>query len=54
MEAVIKKKSKGWNENIMKVLYRCDADPGKTKTPDSPAINQVWTQQVSITCWVSG
>jgi hypothetical protein len=38
-----KKKRKEWNENIMEVLYRCDADPGKTKTPDSPAINQVWT-----------
>jgi len=43
MEAVIKNKSKEWIENIVKTPYRFDVNPGKTKTPSSPAINQVKT-----------
>ncbi len=43
VEAVIKNKSKEWVENIMKTAYRFDVDPGKTKTPSSPTINQVKT-----------
>jgi len=38
---VIKNKSKEWIENIVKGPYGIDVDPEKTKTPSSPAINQV-------------